>query len=81
MSTDVLTQAPLNQMIAPQQSVDETIFNISIRQLSYGYIVEVGCKTFAIETSSKLSSLLTRYLNNPVEVHKQYSEGTLFQTT
>jgi hypothetical protein len=54
------------------------IFNVSIRQISYGYIVEVGCRTFAIEDSKRLIDLLGRYLQSPNEVHKLYNDGVLF---
>lgn len=55
------------------------IFNISIRQLAYGYVVEVGCRTFAIEDSTRLIDLLGRYLKSPNEIQKQYNDGVLFQ--
>lgn len=65
--------------VAPLKTEPGEIFNISIRQLAYGYIVEVGCRTFAIEDSTRLIDLLGRYLKSPNEVHKQYNDGILFQ--
>ncbi len=72
---------PGGQAIAPMPPKPEPgeIFNVNIRQLAYGYVVEVGCRTFAIEDSTRLIDLLGRYLKSPNEVHKQYNDGVLFQ--
>jgi hypothetical protein len=49
--------------------------DIHIQQLSYGYLVTVGCKSFAIENMDKLITNLQNYLINPEEVEKNYLEG------
>lgn len=41
---------------------------VNIRPLNYGFIVEVGCQTFAIEKVEDLISRLSAYLTNPNEV-------------
>lgn len=56
----------------------ERIFNISIRQLDHGYIVDVGCKSFAIESTDRLAALLSKYLYNPAETQDSYLKGKLF---
>lgn len=67
------------QAIAPARTEKGEIFNVTIRQIAYGYIVEVGCRTFAIEDSGRLIDLLGRYLKSPNEVYQQYLDGVLFQ--
>jgi hypothetical protein len=60
-----------------QPKEKETIYNIAIRQIDHGYLVEVGCKTFAIETSTRLITLLSTYLLQPAATQKQYEQGKL----
>lgn len=64
-----------------KSSSDEVgkIREISIRQVNYGYIVNVGCHTFAIESVSKLSEMLNAYLLQPNATEKQWYDGTLFK--
>jgi hypothetical protein len=42
--------------------------HVNIRPLNYGFIVEVGCQTFAIERVEDLISKLSAYLTTPNEV-------------
>ena len=59
-----------------QASKEETkIRKIGIRQLEYGYVVEVGCHWFAIETVDKLLQALTDYVNNPKSIEKAWFDG------
>lgn len=53
-------------------------YNIQINQLDYGYVVNVGCKTFAIETPEKLLKYITEYINNPGEAEKKFYSKELF---
>ncbi len=62
---------------APEPAPDR-IYSTSIRQVDHGYLVEVGCKTFAIENSTKLISLLSAYLLQPGATQKLYEQGKLF---
>lgn len=50
---------------------------ISIRQLNHGYVVEVGCQTLAIESSSKLIALFAEYVADPFATEQKYREGKL----
>jgi hypothetical protein len=45
---------------------------IKILQQDLGFIVAVGCQTFAIETKEKLIRNLTAYLENPNEVERKW---------
>lgn len=51
---------------------------IHIRPLNRGYVINVGCQTFAIEEKAKLVDLLTQYLENPQETEDLYFQGKLF---
>ncbi len=56
------------------------IREISIKQVNYGYIVNVGCHTFAIESVAKLSDMLNKYLLQPNVTEKLWYDGTLFKS-
>lgn len=62
----------------PESKYYDKIRTINIRQLDHGYIVEVGCQAFAIESSYELAGLLAMYLAKPAETEKKYIEGKLF---
>ncbi len=51
------------------------IERINIRQLNYGYLVEVGCQQFAIEHVDKLIKNLKEYLNNPSKKTEVWIRG------
>ncbi len=64
---------------APMQLKEENIIrSINIRQLSHGYIIEVGCQTFAIESASTLIAKLSEYILNPNATESKHREGKLF---
>ena len=50
---------------------------INIRPLNYGYVVNIGCQMFAIESVEKLISNLEKYLNSPNESEKEWFSGNL----
>lgn len=63
----------------PNEAVIENkIRQIGIRQLNHGYIIDVGCQTFAIEKPSDLIAKLSEYINAPAETEKKWQEGKLF---
>jgi hypothetical protein len=51
--------------------------SINIHPQSYGYLVKVGCQTFAIESASKLIKVLDKYLDDPGKAEKLWLEGKL----
>lgn len=51
------------------------IRSINIEQLDLGYVVRVGCQSFAIETADKLLLAMAEYLKSPAEVEKKWFEG------
>jgi len=55
------------------------IREIIIKQVNYGYIVNVGCHTFAVESVVRLNELLNAYLLQPDATEKSWYDGTLFK--
>lgn len=53
--------------------------HLTIKQLDHGYVVEVGCKSFAVPSKEELCKYLIRYINNPVAMEKEYWEGEIFK--
>lgn len=56
-----------------------TIRNVTIKQLNYGYIVDVGCHKFAFESAEKLVRYLADYLKNPNKTENEWFSGTLIR--
>ena len=52
---------------------------INIRPLHHGYVVNIGCQTFAIESVEKLILNLEKYLNSPIETEKEWFSGNLLK--
>lgn len=54
------------------------IREINIQEVHRGYIVRVGCHTFAISTLGELLPLLNKYLSNPQDTENLWFEDKLF---
>ncbi len=54
---------------------DSLPYEIKIKPLNYGYIVNVGCQSFAIEDKNKLLKNLEAYLTNPSATEKKWREN------
>lgn len=65
------------EVMAPRPIEENHIRSISIRQLNHGYVVEVGCQTLAIESSSKLIALFAEYVADPFATEQKYRDGKL----
>lgn len=52
-------------------------YNVQVETLERGYVLSVGCKRFAIESTEVLINMLTKYFTNPGEIQKQFHEKTL----
>lgn len=66
-----------DEVMAPRPIEENHIRSISIRQLNHGYVVEVGCQTLAIESSSKLIALFAEYVSDPLATEQKYRDGKL----
>jgi len=70
-----------DSLAPPQPSYpvpQKTIRPITIEQLNHGYVVKVGCQTFAIESATHLISKLEAYITNPAKTEQKWQEGVLF---
>ena len=54
------------------------IREIIIKEVNGGYIVSVGCHTFAFSTKDELTTTLLKYINEPEEIEKKWFSGDLF---
>jgi hypothetical protein len=54
------------------------IRQINIEEVNRGFIVRVGCHTFAISTKVELTTKLTEYINEPDKTEKKWYDKTLF---
>jgi hypothetical protein len=54
------------------------IRQINIEEVNRGFIVRVGCHTFAISTKAELTTKLTEYINEPDKTEKKWYNGDLF---
>lgn len=57
---------------------ENKIRQINIEEVNRGYIVRVGCHTFAISTKAELITKLTEYINEPAKTEKKWYSGDLF---
>lgn len=53
------------------------IRDVKINQVNYGYIVNIGCHTFAFETAERLIEKLGLYLKEPNKTERSWYQGTL----
>lgn len=52
---------------------------IMIEELTRGYMVRVGCATFAISTKAEMLEKLTEYINDPELTEQKWYTGELFE--
>ena len=65
-----------NAMLTPKE--DNKIRQINIEELNRGFIVRIGCHTFAISTKAELTTRLIEYINEPSNTEKKWYAGDLF---
>ena len=51
---------------------ENKIRNTTIRQLNSGYVVEVGCHSFAFSTKEEMNEKLLGYINFPAETEERW---------
>lgn len=57
---------------------DNKIRRLVVTEISRGYVVEVGCQTFAIETKAQLISKLSEYIMEPEKTEQKWFKKELF---
>lgn len=45
---------------------------VLIRQADHGFIVVIGCQTFAVESADRMLSAIGKYLKNPADVEQKW---------
>lgn len=63
--------------VPPNGQVNK-IRQINIEEVNRGFIVRVGCHTFAISTRAELTTKLTEYINEPDSTEKKWYDNKLF---
>ena len=53
--------------------------DVTIRQLNYGYVINIDCHSFAIENADKLLELVGKYIKSPTSTEKSWFNGTLLK--
>lgn len=74
-TNDPCCEAP---QATPPIGNDKKMREFTVKPLSYGYIVVVGCTSFAIETKEQLINKLTDYIKYPEDTEKKWFAGELF---
>jgi len=67
-----------NEVAAPTPVQANKIRQINIEEVNRGFIVRVGCHTFAISTKAELTTKLTEYINEPDKTEQKWYAGNLF---
>ena len=68
----------------PMQLEEEPMYpvkarEINIQPMDFGYVVRIGCQSFAIESIDKLITNLNEYLKDPNKTEKSWFSGTLLK--
>ena len=71
-----LNVVPMEEVDIPSSS--KYPYTVNIRTLDRGYLVEVGCKSFAFTSREELLDLLGKYLNDSQEIEKSFFSNKLF---
>lgn len=74
---EVMEQSYIGEMSASSNSKGK-IRNIQLREVNRGYIVDIGCHTFAISTAEELTEKLTEYIKDPSGAEDKWFSGKLF---
>jgi hypothetical protein len=52
---------------------------VNIKELSRGFVVKVGCQSYAFTKKSEMIGKLIEYINNPAETECKWNNGNLFE--
>jgi hypothetical protein len=63
----------------PVEEIRIADYEVSIRQVNNGFLVNVGCQTFVFEKFETASKYMAMYFENPSETTRKHYEGTLFK--
>jgi hypothetical protein len=75
--TDCERESDCNESWCKEDTSLGKIRDVKINQVNYGYIVNIGCHTFAFETAERLIEKLGIYLKEPNKTERSWYQGTL----
>lgn len=58
----------------PTSTIDVSSYEITIQKLNHGYILKVGCQTFALESYKKVLTILEAYFIDPTTTVNNWLE-------
>ena len=79
MSVKLSEPEPASEILPSEEFKSSAPYEVSIRQVNNGFIVNVGCQTFAFEKFETASKYMAMYFENPSETTRKHYEGTLFK--
>ena len=79
MSVKLSEPEPELATLSSEDNQSSAPYEVSIRQVNNGFIVNVGCQTFAFEKFETASKYMAMYFENPSETLHKYYAGTLFK--
>jgi len=77
-STGIDAYAVNREIPVPPNGQVNKIRQINIEEVNRGFIVRVGCHTFAISTRAELTTKLTEYINEPEKTEQKWFKNELF---
>jgi hypothetical protein len=68
-----------DRVLVTEQVVQENkIRQMSIEEVNRGYVVRVGCHTFAFSTKEELVTKVMEYISEPSKTEEKWYSGNLF---
>lgn len=65
----------------PRNNTDSLApYEVTIKQVNNGFIVNVGCQTFVFESIDKISGYMKEYFTKPSETIEKHYAGKLFNS-
>lgn len=57
---------------SPRAVVSGNRYGINIETKNYGFVVNIGCQSFAVEKPETVGAIIAKFLANPVEAEKAW---------
>lgn len=73
-----ISSRALNNVGRVEPVPSQPLRSINIEPLNRGFVVRVGCQSFAIGTKRLLIDKLTQYLSDPQGTEDKWNKGELF---
>ena len=70
---------PSPGMVGGLEYINTKMRDVNIKELSRGFVVKVGCQSYAFVTKAEMIEKLIEYINNPTETECKWNNGELFE--